>query len=345
MYTSYHQTGITRFRELFSKKRLDVMSDFTKGVSNGFDEGGMPKDPTEKQMQAFAKSKGVNLVEAWHMLRGEQMIGKLALQAIAFGYTPTTFKEELGETDRPPPGTVQPMVESSKRAKQDAMSKMVRKCVNAIYSVTSYSYFQAVQGDLNSNDMHKCIDPQDVVYSRPVNKWDRVMLLVMDQAKVTLLPLAQKTLEAMTHHHDARAFERWHSLLDGDQVQRLMDKYQEYGKNVVEGKWRPNFPSAAPGLEQPPSEAASSSQRAPEQEEHRRNGKGKGSGKSSKGQGATWRRIEWNHRSWNAYSTTLNDDGWNNPRIREARQSWDEWDRGQRAGQGEERYNEEEQDT
>ena len=156
----------------------------------------------------------------------------------------------------------------------------------------------------------------------------------MDQAKVTLLLLAQKTLESMIHHHDARAFERWHSLLDGDQVQRPMDKFQKYGKNVTEGKWRSNFPIAAPGLEQPPSEAASSSQRAPEQEEHRRKGKGQGSGKSSKGQGTTWQRIEWNHR-WSTHGTTFNDEHWNNPRIREARQGWYEWDRDQRAGQGE----------
>ena len=160
MYTSFHQTGVTIFRETFLKKRLDVMSDFTKGVSNGFDEDDMPKDPTEQQMQVFAKSKGVNLVEAWHMLQGEQMIGKFALQATSFGYTPTTFKEEFGETDRPPPGTVQSMVESSKRAKQLAMSTMVRKCMNAIYSVTSYSYFR---DELSSNDMRKCIDPQDVM--------------------------------------------------------------------------------------------------------------------------------------------------------------------------------------
>ena len=68
MYTSYHQTGIARFRELFLKKRLDVTSEFTKGVSNGFDEDDLPKDPTEQQTQAFADSKGITPVEAWRML-------------------------------------------------------------------------------------------------------------------------------------------------------------------------------------------------------------------------------------------------------------------------------------
>ena len=43
--------------KLFLKKRLDVVSDFAKGVSNGFDEDDMPKGPTEKQMQALAKAK------------------------------------------------------------------------------------------------------------------------------------------------------------------------------------------------------------------------------------------------------------------------------------------------
>ena len=202
MYTSYHQTGIARFRELFTRKRLDVMSDFTKGVFNGFDEDDMPKDPTDEQMQAFAIAKEITPEEAWRMMRGEQTIGKFALQALAFGYTPATFKEEFGETDRPPPGTVQAMVESSKKSKQDAMSKMVGKCVNAIYNVTSYSYFR---DDLNSNDVHKYLGPLDIMYSRPLNKWDRVMLLVLDQAKVTLPSLAHKTLEAMTQHQDKKS--------------------------------------------------------------------------------------------------------------------------------------------
>ena len=142
------------------------------------------------------------------------------------------------------------MVESSKRSKQDAMSKMIRKCVNAIYSVTSYSY---LRDDLSNNDMRKCIDPLDVMYSRPQNKWDRVMLLVLDQAKVTLLSPAQKTLEAMTQHQDRRAFEGWRSMLDKGQIQKLVDRYQEYGKRVVDDKWKPIQPSVAPEIERPPS--------------------------------------------------------------------------------------------
>ena len=45
----------------------------------------------------------------------------------------------------------------------------------------------------------------------------------------------------MTQRQDKRSFERWNSLLEKDQVQRLMDKYQEYGKRVVEGKWKTNY--------------------------------------------------------------------------------------------------------
>ena len=150
----------------------------------------------------------------------------------------------------------------------------------------------------------------------------------MDQAKVTLPSLAQKTLETMTQHTDRRAFDRWNSMLEKDQVERLMDKYQEYGKHVVTGKWQTNRPSIAPELERPPSEAASSSHRNQAQKYQR---KGSGSGKSSKGQGTSWRRIEWNHRSWNTYGTTFNDDHWNNTRIKEARQDWYEWERDQGA--------------
>ena len=94
MYTSYHQTGIVNFRKLFARKRLDVVSDFTNGVHNGFDDDDMPKDPTEKQIEDFAKWKDVTTVEAWRMLRGEQMIGKFALQAIAFGYIYTRDLQE-----------------------------------------------------------------------------------------------------------------------------------------------------------------------------------------------------------------------------------------------------------
>ena len=205
MYTSYHQTGIAKFRRYFAKKRLDVMSDFTNGVDNGFDDDDMPNDPTEKQMEDFAVWKDVTTEEACHMLRGEQMIGKFALQAIAFGYAPETFKKEFSETDKPPPGTTRSMVEPSKRSKQDAVSKMIRKCMNAIYSVASYFYFR---DDLSDNNTRKCINPLDVMYSRPQNKWDNVMLLVMDQAKITLLPAAQKMLEEMARRQDQRAFER-----------------------------------------------------------------------------------------------------------------------------------------
>ena len=115
-------------------------------------------------------------------------MGRFAFQAIAFGYTPTSFKAEFGEQNQHPPGTTQAKVEESKRAKQDAMSRMVRKCAKAIYNVSSYSYFR---DDLGESDARKCINPLDIVYSRPKDKWDRAILLALDQSRVTLPPLAQ----------------------------------------------------------------------------------------------------------------------------------------------------------
>ena len=202
MHTSHHQTGIVSFRELFSKKRLDVMSDFTNGVHNGFDDDDMPKDPTEGQTQEFARWKKVTTEEAWYMLRREQMLGKFALQeGIAVGYTPESFKKEFVKTDKPPPGTKPSLVESSKKAKQEAMSRMIRKCVNTIYSVNSYSYSR---NDLNDNSVRKCINPLHVLYPRPQNKWGKVMILAMDQAKIALLPAAQDAWTKMTSHHDRK---------------------------------------------------------------------------------------------------------------------------------------------
>ena len=78
------------------------------------------------------------------------------------GYTPTSFKAEFGEQNHLPPGTTPAKVEESRRAKQDAMSRMVRKCVNAIYNVSSYSY-------LSESDARKCINPLDIVCSPKIN--------------------------------------------------------------------------------------------------------------------------------------------------------------------------------
>ena len=148
------QDTVARFKELFIRKRLDVMSDFTKGVFNGFDEDDVPKDPTEEQMQAFAGAKQITPAEAWRTLRGEQTILKFAIQAIAFGYTPAKRnlvklidqRQELNQARNP-------------NRTQCQESRMVRKCMNAIYNVMSYSY---LRDDLRSNDMHKCIDPLDL---------------------------------------------------------------------------------------------------------------------------------------------------------------------------------------
>lgn len=70
--------------------------------------------------------------------------------------------------------------------------------------------------------------------------------------------LWRSTLIEMTQHKDVRAFRRWNNMLEEDQTQRLMDKYPDYGANVVTGKRQTRYPSIAPELERPPAEAASS---------------------------------------------------------------------------------------
>ena len=63
MSRSFHQTGVAEFKQHCVRKRLDVMSDFTKGVHNGFDKDDTPLDPAEEQMRSFADSKW--LIPIW----------------------------------------------------------------------------------------------------------------------------------------------------------------------------------------------------------------------------------------------------------------------------------------
>ena len=65
MHTSYHQTSIAKFRATFARKRLDVMSDFTNGVHNGFNDDDMPNDPTDQQMEEFAESHATRRADDW----------------------------------------------------------------------------------------------------------------------------------------------------------------------------------------------------------------------------------------------------------------------------------------
>ena len=71
------------------------------------------------------------------------------------------------------------------------------------------------------------------MYSRSKDKWDGVILLVLDQSKVKLPPVAQNILLETMKHKDARAFKRWNSMLEDEQMKRLMDKYPGYGTNVA----------------------------------------------------------------------------------------------------------------
>ena len=60
--------------------------------------------------------------------------------------------------------------------------------------------------------------------------------------------MAQNVLLDMTRHTDGRAFKRWNSMLELDQVKRLMDKY-DCGANVSKTPTtrKTPQPSVAPG--------------------------------------------------------------------------------------------------
>ena len=83
--------------------------------------------------------------------------------------------------------------------------------MNIIFNITSYSYFR---DGLSSNDMRKRINLLDIVYSGTHNKWDRVMLLAMDQINQPWPSLILRTLEETTKYKDYRAFDRWNNLLE-----------------------------------------------------------------------------------------------------------------------------------
>ena len=50
------------------------MSDFTNGVFNGFDKDEMPLEPTVEQMRAFAHTKKITPIEAWHMSEEKELL-------------------------------------------------------------------------------------------------------------------------------------------------------------------------------------------------------------------------------------------------------------------------------
>ena len=193
-----------------------------------------------------------------------------------------------------------------------SVSVMVRKCVSAIYHASSYSYFT---DDLGDTDAHRCPSPLDIVHSRPKDKWGRVILLVRSRC-----------------HLWRKAF-CWRGR--NTKISGLLTA------NVIPGRRRTAYPPFSPEHRQPQAEEQKKKNhrqvtRAEQENDNnhikREEGgkaygsKGRDGGKSSKGQGATWRRIERNNRSWRAYGTTFRDDEWNNPRIREGHRDWGKWD-------------------
>ena len=149
-----------------------------------------------------------------------------------------------------------------------------------------------------------------------------------------------------------------------------MDKYEDYGAHVVPGKRRTNYPSIAPEIEHPPSEAASSSHHEQTKGQPQK-GKGKGRGKVNGHAGRqTWEQTNNYARDWqpaamnmNSYDATFRDGQWinprhrrdpgrweepywNNPRTRTARRSWRAWDHDQgKEHHDDDERNDEEEDT
>ena len=224
-------------------------------------------------------------------------------------------------------GAAPEQVEEKKRAKS---SIMVRKCVNAIYNVTSYSYFRE---DLTDGVSHKCIDPVDVVYARPKNKWDRAVLLVLDQPKIKLPPMAQAVLLEMTRHTDERAFKRWNSMLDSRDSRINMTMERMFPTLRLRGaRHCRTLRQRLNGLRD---RRLASHQNQGEAGRQDPKGEGKGkkggkSSKSSKGSQPTWQRTNWTQRSWNnpaasvnAYDATFRDGQWTNLAMRGDHGYWD----------------------
>lgn len=153
------------------------------------------------------------------------------------------------------------------------MSRTVGKCVNAIYNVTSYSYFR--EGLTDDTPLTSCTrDPMENGIGQFYWRW----------IKVKLPPVAQNVFLEMIQHVDEQAFKRWNSMLGPEQVKRLTDKY-DYGAKVSRTSTtrRPSQPSVAPEIERPPPSEAASSSHQQRQEAQRQDPKGKGKDKNKGG--------------------------------------------------------------
>ena len=219
MYKSYYCTSLTDFKANWKKKRLDVISKFGTGDSTEIDDDGRPLDPTDDMMLNFANDNNITTEEAWHRFRGEQFICKVALTILSFGHTPKSFKEEYGNFEYSTDLT-DAQLEELKAKKASAMTELVQKCIHAIYGCRTYSYFRT---DITS-PYHKVIDPLDIMYSRMKSKWEKSILLIIDQHEIRLPPQAQEVIESMARNPNVGHTERWMSVIEHKHVQALTNR-------------------------------------------------------------------------------------------------------------------------
>lgn len=102
------------------------------------------------------------------------------------------------------------------------MSLLIRKCMHAIDGVEKYSYFRT---DLPDTAKHRKIDPLDILYSRHKRKWEKPILLIMNQNNVPLPKDAEEMIMGMAKNEDHNAIERWKVWLEPAQSQRLIANY------------------------------------------------------------------------------------------------------------------------
>ena len=71
---------------------------------------------------------------------------------------------------------------------------------------------------------HKVIDPLDIMYSRMKSKWEKSILLIIDQHEIRLPPQAQEVIESMARNPNVGHTERWMSVIEHKHVQALTNR-------------------------------------------------------------------------------------------------------------------------
>ena len=68
------------------------------------------------------------------------------------------------------------------------------------------------------------IDPLDIMYSRMKSKWEKSILLIIDQHEIRLPPQAQEVIESMARNPNVGHTERWMSVVEHKHVQALTNR-------------------------------------------------------------------------------------------------------------------------